>query len=633
MRGVKSLLALVLAICFLLSPLSGIARAADDVTDTVKIETDMYSPPSIEEEVGNITAETDGVYVVVFHDTDVTLTTGSITAGYSGVLSETGNEGAQFSLTVNGNIDAFNDGVDSYAYDKASVDITVNGNITAEDDDGFDLETESGSTAVGTVNGDISSGDDALVAGSYEEGSTTQVTVNGNLESGYWGVNAWAEKGGSTTVEVNGNIDAQREGLMVGAESYDGEDTTMDVTVNGNVTSSEAETAVSGEAYRSGAVLTLTITGDVTNASEEGYGLDLGAFSGGVLNTSITGNVTSPERGLWASSYREGSQNNIVIDGDVTGESIGLEMQNKDGGVIDVLVTGTVTGSEIPVVVGSDNLDGLSLTVWKIEPNEDGAVAGDMFGMVVDPSDFPDGMIPIDYVPEPVDTEDFEKKIKYIVKLEQPEEGATISATDAEGNALGTSHEYEVANEGDKVLLKVDLQKGYLLKAAFNGDGEKVDLLQDEAGNYYVVVPKGGGVYLSVELGLEEYELTFDLDGAELDGQTGTYTMKGEFGSTINLPGPPKKDGFEFDYWEGSVYYAGDPYKIDGPHAFKAIWKTPVTPEPTPTPTPTPDTTPTPAVPTRVVPNTGDTNSALWAILLMFSAMSLTAFVAKRKEK
>ena len=39
--------------------------------------------------------------------------------------------------------------------------------------------------------------------------------------------------------------------------------------------------------------------------------------------------------------------------------------------------------------------------------------------------------------------------------------------------------DYEYALEGEKVLLKVNLEAGYKLLAAYNGDGEKVELLVD----------------------------------------------------------------------------------------------------------------------------------------------------------
>lgn len=70
-----------------------------------------------------------------------------------------------------------------------------------------------------------------------------------------------------------------------------------------------------------------------------------------------------------------GGSNTIIVDGDVHGEVNGLEFLNDDGIIMsDVLVTGTLSGKNSPVY-GWTNMDNLTLTVWEIEPNKDGALA------------------------------------------------------------------------------------------------------------------------------------------------------------------------------------------------------------------------------------------------------------------
>jgi LPXTG-motif cell wall-anchored protein len=68
-----------------------------------------------------------------------------------------------------------------------------------------------------------------------------------------------------------------------------------------------------------------------------------------------------------------------------------------------------------------------------------------------------------------------------------------------------------------------------------------------------------------------EFSLTFNLGGGTLNGQTGTYTMVCEEGSTIKMP-LPTRDGYVFDYWKGSEYLAGDDYTVVENHTFEAIW-------------------------------------------------------------
>lgn len=73
--------------------------------------------------------------------------------------------------------------------------------------------------------------------------------------------------------------------------------------------------------------------------------------------------------------------------------------------------------------------------------------------------------------------------------------------------------------------------------------------------------------------------LSFNLDGGMLNGRTGTVTMQAKIGDAIILPAPTK-EGYAFDYWEGSRYEAGASYTVEGDHTFTAQWKTPSTPTP-----------------------------------------------------
>ena len=149
---------------------------------------------------------------------------------------------------------------------------------------------------------------------------------------------------------------------------------------------------------------------------------------------------------------------------------------------------------------------------------------------------------------------------------------------------------YIVAKDNDTVLLKVDLSDGYSLLGAYNGDGEKVALLTDSNGNYYVIVPRGGGVYLSVSLsaptvksasydfsGASRAVVTFDLDGGILDGAVdGVYTVNTWTGNYIHLPEEPEKEGYEFDGWtlDENVYRAGQSFTVKADSiTFKALWK------------------------------------------------------------
>ncbi|MBO4887576.1 MAG: InlB B-repeat-containing protein [Firmicutes bacterium] len=60
--------------------------------------------------------------------------------------------------------------------------------------------------------------------------------------------------------------------------------------------------------------------------------------------------------------------------------------------------------------------------------------------------------------------------------------------------------------------------------------------------------------------------LTFDLGGE-------TFIIKANIGDVIIVPPAPLREGYEFQYWEGSKYYPGDKYTVTGDHTLKAVYE------------------------------------------------------------
>ncbi|MBP3899008.1 MAG: InlB B-repeat-containing protein [Mogibacterium sp.] len=102
-----------------------------------------------------------------------------------------------------------------------------------------------------------------------------------------------------------------------------------------------------------------------------------------------------------------------------------------------------------------------------------------------------------------------------------------------------------------------------------------------EVGKYYVWYKVVGDeihndtepACITSEIVARQFTITYDLNGGKLNGQTGKVSMKVDEGTVITLPAPTR-DGYTFDYWEGSKYNAGDKYTVTGDHTFKAVWKT-----------------------------------------------------------
>lgn len=112
--------------------------------------------------------------------------------------------------------------------------------------------------------------------------------------------------------------------------------------------------------------------------------------------------------------------------------------------------------------------------------------------------------------------------------------------------------------------------------------------------------------------------ISYKLNGGTLDGKTGTVTVQAENGTVIILPSPTR-EGYTFDYWEGSRYNAGDRYTVNGDHTFTAQWKKN-------------STTPGTDDPGKTSPKTGDeSNLAWWLSLTIVSMVGTAAAVCARK--
>lgn len=125
------------------------------------------------------------------------------------------------------------------------------------------------------------------------------------------------------------------------------------------------------------------------------------------------------------------------------------------------------------------------------------------------------------------------------------------------------------------------------------------------------------------------YTISYDLNGGTLDGKTGIVTLDVEEGTVITLP-EPTREGYVFDYWQGSKYNAGDKYTVTEAHTFTAQWKE-VNKDKPADPTDPANTT-KPADPKG--PKTGDNSHLfLWIALLFISGGALVGTVVYGKKE
>ncbi len=260
----------------------------------------------------------------------------------------------------------------------------------------------------------------------------------------------------------------------------------------------------------------------------------------------------------------------------------------------------------MPILISDTvNPENVSITVWKIEnPVEAETEDGRKEEHVVLEGE------PGEEAGVTENSQKVEAGIQYIIKIEPSQEDMIqLDGTEK-------SHGYDTAREGDTVTMIISVPKGYKLTGAYNGEGEKVPLEKDENGNYYVKVPKGGGVYLSAEITEEDsgkkrnnakddyewsgysvqydwsYEqekpdngnpeegiyILFDLNGGILDGSRGPISVKAVVGDTVALLNAPTKAGCRFVCWASSaqdimVSAPGETFVVTHSVTFVAVWE------------------------------------------------------------
>lgn len=178
-----------------------------------------------------------------------------------------------------------------------------------------------------------------------------------------------------------------------------------------------------------------------------------------------------------ASSDAELAENTIIVKGDVTGKS-GLGLDADTPFKSTVVIDGTLSGEMGAVGLTQQVKDNLTLAVWKIEPNQDGAYVLRASGSsLVQDTDFE------------------ENQLMYIIRVVQPGAGGeflTEGTIDIEG--------YPCALAGDTVYLVGSLKKGYHILNAFWDEYQRKEMMLGGVNRYYMVVPPGGGVVLSALL-------------------------------------------------------------------------------------------------------------------------------------
>lgn len=484
--------------------------AVADYANGVEVWSDTIGSAAVVEVTGDVSATTTGTGTA----------TGILTeaSSYSSVEVSTGDVEAETKGTGTAV------GINAYAFDESTVTITT-GEVEAE--------AEQSASHVDMY-------PDALgLLLDANDGSSVSVTAES--------VEAEAEKG------VAHGIDAE-------AQEY----STVDINLttpdeDGNVLT------VTGVEYAAGAVLTASGNGSSVNLTTEGgmsveseangVGITMTIDKGGKATIRVDGDVEVDGKQT-SGIYVDNDEGLVDVDilGDVEATSTGISVDNTGSAITSILVDGSVK-ADAGFIVGSQTTpDNLEITVWqvsktKVDGEEHVVLSSDTSERVSDNS------------------KKVEQNINYIIRI-MPDQQSIISLT-------GTTDKdgYDTAHMGDKVAMKVNVPAGYELTGAFGDDGFSLPLKMDSNGNYYIIVPMGGGVYLSAVLSqimseggsvsvedlgsyysyagnLSYVTITFELnEGHTLSGNPGPIIKSVPAGTWVRLIDAPKKPGSTFELW------------------------------------------------------------------------------------
>ncbi|MBQ1508857.1 MAG: cell wall-binding repeat-containing protein, partial [Erysipelotrichaceae bacterium] len=307
-------------------------------------------------------------------------------------------------------------------------------------------------------------------------------------EEGY-GIQARVREGAEAEIFADYYVDSKERGISLWC--YDG---SSGVIKAGAITAGLIGFDIGG---MSGSTISAEIAGNIETTGENSLGMDLYSKGGSSITVSQNSNISSACDGLVVDADPKSSVQVTVI-GDIEGGREGLRVGISEGETTysglnaDVIVLGTVSGGTIGISKDTSFGTGgtYRIAVWKVIPNAEGHVAmeGDYDTLF--------GTNETDYSY----SEEFEKSINYIIAYTM-KAGQRFTPVDKNGNPLELINDnYYVAHEGDYVSLKPQTEGGVITAAYQYTDNGKELLDKDAEGNFYVIVPRGGGIKLTADI-------------------------------------------------------------------------------------------------------------------------------------
>jgi hypothetical protein len=321
----------------------------------------------------------------------------------------------------------------------------------------------------------VQADDVAYTVTSGEQVATDSISITGNTDTPdeVKGADVDASGGQESSLYVAGDVNVQQtdNGNATGIDVSAKENSSATVTVGGNVV-----VAADG----SGSATGIDITAGNNNIADDNIAVD---------NIAVD-NIADDNIAIDNSSA-DNSSVVVKVAGDVNGRDMAssVKIRTENGATVTVVAEGTLSAGTESAIVFAGNPNDISLVIWKAElsgTGEDKCFIKEISGSAGSET-----------CTKTASSAALEAIVQYIIKVDTNQ---SISlATNGSYTALdGTV--YNTAAEGDTVAVRLNVPSGYELMGAYSDAGRENPLGRDAAGNYYLIVPKGGGIYVNMLL-------------------------------------------------------------------------------------------------------------------------------------
>ena len=396
----------------------------------------------------------------------------------------------------------------------------IGGDLTATATDGpavsASVKANDGGMAALTVGGSIiplgneTQGLNALADG---EDSTVEIVVLGDVTGGITAIDAHTDNGGVITADVYGNINGGGTGIDAGSKNV-GE---LHIYAADYV-SGERGPGVHVESEGMDSWASVIVETDVSSGTAAGIfaegskGGGANASAGGIVKGEIGILIDNDDSRITVDvvNLDTGVTRNLDGTHNVVASAAGVEIRKShaaDNGDTrtTVAIDGVLSVEEggTPILLGEavteTDVETINITVWKIEGQSNDAIVSGGEGKAA---------------------EAIQRNINYIIKIADNEDSRTVFGDHYQDGDTLTEGQH-------KIMLTVP--EGFEITSAYATDGSEVPITKGSDGQYYAVIPAGGGILLNATLGKAGGTDRYDSysNGATLASPSGTAITGG----------------------------------------------------------------------------------------------------------